>query len=77
MFTTVGDIDCVERHAVDEARKRRREANNECNNTAPVCRISGRIAVHAMEVIHVRDRHIATSGDIITERHALVSSPML
>jgi hypothetical protein len=77
MFTAVGDIDCVKRHAVDEARKRRREANNECNNAAPVCGISGRIAVHAMKVVHVRDRHIATSGDIITERHALASSTML
>jgi hypothetical protein len=66
MFTAIRNTDCIERNAVDEAGERRREAHDECNDTAPVGGVPGRVAVHAVEVVHVGDRDVAATSDVVT-----------
>jgi hypothetical protein len=65
MFTTVGNADGVERHAVDEAGERRREAHDKRDDAAPVGGVTRGVAVHAVEVVHVGDGHVASSSDVV------------
>lgn len=50
---------------VDEARERRDAADEEGDDGAPVAGELGRVAVHAVEVVHVGDRHVAAAHDVV------------
>ena len=50
---------------VDEAGERGDAADEEGDDGAPVGSVSGRVAVHAVEVVHVGYRHVAASDDVI------------
>jgi hypothetical protein len=50
---------------VDEARKRGNAADEEGGDSAPITGVFGRIAVHAVEVVHVGYGHITSSDDIV------------
>jgi hypothetical protein len=65
MLASLGDANGVDRHAVDEAGKRRREANDERDHTAPVGGVAGGVAVHAVEVVHVGHGDVAATGDVV------------
>lgn len=66
MLSATRNVDGIQRHTVDEARKWGRESNDQSNDTAPVGSIFGRVAVHSVEVVHVGHRHVAASGDVVT-----------
>jgi len=51
---------------VDEAGKWRDATDEEGSHGTPVGSKFGRVAVHAVEVVHIWNRHIAASDDIIT-----------
>jgi hypothetical protein len=51
---------------VDEARERGNAADEEGDDGTPVASISGRVAVHAVEVIHVGYGHVTASDDEVT-----------
>jgi hypothetical protein len=76
MFTTIGNADGVERHAVDEAGERRREAHDKRDDAAPVGGVARGVTVHAVEVVHVGDRHVASPGDVVAIE-ALVATTQL
>ncbi len=50
---------------VDESRERRNTADEEGNDGAPVGSELGRVAVNAVEVVHVRDGHVPASNDVV------------
>ena len=50
---------------VDEAGKRGNAADEEGGDGAPITGVFGRIAVHAVEVVHVGYGHITSSDDIV------------
>lgn len=50
---------------VDEAGERRDAADEEGDNGAPVATVSGRVAVDAVEVVHVWYGYITASDDIV------------
>ena len=50
---------------VDEAREWGNAADEEGGDGTPITSVAGRVAVDAMEVVHVRYRHIATSDDVV------------
>ena len=50
---------------VDEAREWGNTANEEGGDGAPVGAESGRVAVDAVEVVHVGYGHVATSDDVV------------
>jgi len=54
------------RDVADEAGQWRHEAENKCNNSTPVGGISGRVAVDAMEVVHVGHGDSAATDDVVT-----------
>lgn len=49
--------------AVDEAWERRDAADEEGDDGTPVAGVSGRVAVHAVEVVHVGYRYVTASDD--------------
>jgi hypothetical protein len=53
-------------NVVDEAGERGDTADEESRNSTPVAGELGRIAVHAMEVVHVWYGDVSTSDDIVT-----------
>lgn len=73
MFTTIRDVDCVERDAIDKAWEWRREADDKRDNAAPVGGIPSGIPVHAVEVIHVGDRHVPAARDVVASHVELAS----
>ena len=50
---------------VDEAREWGDAADEEGGDGAPVAGVSGRVAVDAVEVVHVGYGHVTTSDDIV------------
>ena len=50
---------------VDETRQRRNAPNEEGNNSPPITRKLWRISVHAVEIIHIRHRHVPPSNNVI------------
>jgi hypothetical protein len=50
---------------VDKAGERGYAADEEGDDGAPVASVFGRVAVHAMEVIHVRYGHVTASDDVV------------
>ncbi len=50
---------------LDEAGKRRGAADEEGGDGAPVAGEFGRVAVDAVEIVHVRYRHVAASDNIV------------
>lgn len=56
-------------NAVHETGQRWHAADDEGDYRAPVGGVAGRVAIHAMEIIHVRHRHVAASDDKVTVRH--------
>ena len=48
---------------VDEARERGNAADEEGDHGTPIARVSGRVAVHAVEVIHVGYGYVTLSDD--------------
>ncbi len=50
---------------IDEPGERGDAADEEGNHGAPVAGESGRVAVHAVEVVHVWYRHVATTDDVV------------
>ena len=50
---------------VDEAREWGDAANEEGDDGAPVASVSGRVAVHAVEVVHVGYGHVTASDDVV------------
>ena len=50
---------------VDEAWKRGNAADEEGDDGAPVASVSGRVAVDAVEVVHVRYGHVTASDDVV------------
>jgi hypothetical protein len=50
---------------VDEARERGDTADEEGGDGAPVASKSGRVAVDAVEVVHVRHGHVTASDDVV------------
>lgn len=51
--------------AVDEAGKRRSKSDDECYNSTPVCRKLGRVAIDAIELVHIRYRDVATTSNVV------------
>jgi hypothetical protein len=76
MFTTVRYANGVERDAVDEAWKWRCETHNERYNAAPVCGVTGRVAIHAVEVVHIGHGYVATPSDVITDAKLVSTVPL-
>jgi hypothetical protein len=54
VLAALGDVNGVERNTVDEAGKRGRKTNDERDDTAPIRGVAGGVAVHAVEIVHVR-----------------------
>ena len=52
-------------NVVDEAGEWRDAADEEGGDGAPVAAISGRVAVDAVEVVHVGYGYVATSNDVV------------
>lgn len=52
-------------NVIDEARKRRDAANEEGNHSTPVGSPFLRVAVDAVEVVHVRNGDFAAAEDIV------------
>jgi hypothetical protein len=50
---------------VDEAGERGDAANEEGGDGAPVASVSGRVAVDAVEVVHIGYRHVTASDNVI------------
>jgi hypothetical protein len=50
---------------VDEAGERGGAADEEGGDGAPVASVSGRVAVDAVEVVHVGYRHVTASNDVV------------
>ena len=50
-------------NVVDEAWERGDAADEEGDDGTPVTGVSGRVAVHAMEVVHVGYGHVTASDD--------------
>ena len=50
---------------VDEAREWRDAADEEGGDGAPIAGVSGRVAVDAVEVVHVGYGHVTTADDVI------------
>jgi hypothetical protein len=50
---------------VDEAGERGDAADEEGDDGAPVASVSGRVAVDAMEVVHVGYGHVTASDDVV------------
>ena len=48
--------------------------DQEGGDGAPVCREFGRVAVDAVEVVHVWDRDVAFTDDVVTRQRELVPS---
>lgn len=72
MLTTWRDLGrLTTRHndVVDEARERGDAADEEGDDGTPVARVSGRVAVHAVEVIHVGYGHVTLSDDEVAVAH--------
>lgn len=65
MFASIRKVDRVQRDAVDEAGERGSETHDECDDAAPVGGEFGRVAIHAVKVVHVRDRDISTTSDVV------------
>lgn len=68
MLTTRRDAGlAIARHndGVDEAGEWGDDADEEGGDGAPVASVPGRVAVDAVEVVHVGYGHIATSDDIV------------
>jgi hypothetical protein len=65
MFTALGNADGVERHAVDEAGERGRETHDKRDDAAPVGGVARGVAVHAVEIVHIGDGHVASAGDVV------------
>lgn len=42
------------------------KANDESDDTTPIGRIPGGVAIHSVKVVHIGNGHVATSRDIIT-----------
>jgi hypothetical protein len=53
--------------AVDEARQRRRKSDDKCHNSTPVCRKLGRVAVDTIKAVHIRDRDIAATSNVVAK----------
>lgn len=51
--------------AVDEARERRCKSDDKCDDRTPVCGKLGRVAVDAIELVHIRYRHVAATSDVV------------
>jgi hypothetical protein len=51
--------------AVDEARERGDAADEEGGNGAPVASVSGRVAVDAMEIVHVGYGHVTAPDNVV------------
>ncbi len=67
--TPAGDLDVV-----NEAGERRNAADEEGDYGAPVATPSLRVAVHALEVVHVGNRHIPASDEVVAvARHQWIS----
>ena len=61
-------------NVVDEAREWRYAADEEGRYSPPIATPSGRVAVDAMKIIHVRNRHPAASYDVVAvARDKLIS----
>lgn len=58
--------------AVGKAWKRGQEANDECDNGTPIGAEFGRVAIDAVESVHVWYGHIAATGDVVAEEHESV-----
>lgn len=69
MLTTQGDagstVTC-DNNVVDKAREGRNAADEEREDRAPIGAKFWRVAVHAVEVVHVRDGYVATSDNKVT-----------
>lgn len=52
---------------VDEARQRRDAADEEGRDGAPIAAELGRVAIDAVEVVHVRHRHARASHDVVAD----------
>jgi hypothetical protein len=50
---------------VDEAGERGDGTDEKGGNGAPVAGVSGRVAVDAVEVVHVGDGHVTASDDVV------------
>lgn len=50
---------------VDEAGERGDAADEESDDGAPVASVSGRVAVDAVEVVHVGYGHVTASDDVV------------
>jgi hypothetical protein len=57
--------------AIYEAGQGRRKPDDECHDRTPVCGKLGRVAVYAIELVHVWDRDIASADDVVAA-HRLV-----
>lgn len=70
MLTTYSDsgvtITCLD-NVVNKAREWRNAADKESDNGTPITGVFGRIAVHAVEVIHVWDGDVSASDNIIAD----------
>ena len=66
-------------NVVDEAGERGDAADEEGGDGAPVATESGRVAVDAVEVVHVGYGHITTSDDVVavTRENRLVNMHMV
>jgi hypothetical protein len=51
---------------VDEAGERGDAADEEGGDGAPVATVSGRVAIDAVEVVHVGYGHVTASDDVVT-----------
>lgn len=51
---------------VDEARQWRNAADEEGGDSPPIATPSGGVAVDAMEIVHIGNRYLPTSYDIVT-----------
>ncbi len=52
-------------NVVDEAGKRRNTADEKGDYGAPIAAEFGRVAVHAMEIVHVGNRNLPASDDVV------------
>lgn len=57
---------------VHKARQRGDAADPEGDESAPIGAQFGRVAIHAVEIVHVRDGHITTSDDVVAVTEVLV-----
>lgn len=76
MLTAQGDASRAmarDYNVIDKSREGGNAADEESDNGTPVASEFGRVAVYAVEVVHIRYRHIAAPDDVVAAARKMVS----